>query len=73
MELDGRLFQVYEIEGKSTATKEGFFLMLEADKKLIFDGDFAGFEAADAKYKQLVAEAIEEGFHPKLKTGERVG
>jgi DNA primase len=61
------IFQVYAIEGKSTGTKDGFLLTLEDGKKLIFDGDFAGFEAADAKYKKLIDDAVKEGFWKKAK------
>jgi hypothetical protein len=55
-------FQVFGIEGTSNRLQDGFLVISDDSKNLIFDGDFAGLEAAEVKYKQLVAEAIKEGF-----------
>ena len=60
-------FQVYAIEGESERTQNGFLAISEASKKLIFDDDFLGFEAADMKYKELMADAVKEGFDQKPK------
>ena len=61
------IFQVYGIEGKSSGLDGGFVSVLEEGKKLIFEGDFAGFDAADAKYKELIADAIKDRFIKKSK------
>lgn len=55
-------FQVYGIEGASNKTPDGFFTVLTDSRKLIFDRDFAGLEAADMKYRELIDQAIKEGF-----------
>ena len=60
-------FQVYAIEGESKRTQDGFLAISESSKKLIFDGDFLGFEAADMKYKELMSRAVKEGFVQKSK------
>lgn len=59
------VFHVYGIEGKSSGADGEFFSILDDEKTLMFDGDFAGFDAADAKYRELIADAIKDGFIKK--------
>jgi hypothetical protein len=60
-------FQVYCVEGVSNKLNDGFLAISDDNKQLMFDEDFVGFEAADMKYKELVAVAHKEGFIKKPK------
>lgn len=56
------IFQVYAIEGMSQGIKGGTLSIEHKKTKLLCDGDFKGLEAAEKKFKELVDDAIKQGF-----------
>jgi hypothetical protein len=55
-------FQVYALEGTGKGIRDGKFAKPDEEPKVLFDGDFQGFDAAAKKFKQIVEEAIANGF-----------
>jgi hypothetical protein len=56
------IFQVYAIEGISQGIMGGTLSIDHQNTKLLSDGDFNGLEAAEKKFKELVDDAMKEGF-----------
>lgn len=57
-------FQVYALEGTGKDIQDGKFAGPENEPQRIFDEDFDGFDAAVAKFEQIVKDSIDNGFTP---------
>lgn len=55
-------FQVYGLEGASAGIKDGNFMPSDAPPTVLFDKDFIGLDSAVKQFRQLIAEANEQGF-----------
>jgi hypothetical protein len=56
------IFQVYAIEGISQGIEGGTLSIDHKNTKLLSDNDFNGLEAAEKKFKELVDDAMKQGF-----------
>jgi len=55
-------FQVYSVQGVSQGVVDG--TLHTSPPELLFDADFADYQAAEKKFSELAAQSQKEGFDP---------